>query len=388
MPGPLSGLRVLELARILAGPWAGQVLADLGADVVKVEEPDGGDRLRREPPSAGATSALFHALNRGKRSVALSLKSRVGAEALRALVRRADVLVESFRPGVLEQLGFGYEALRELNPRLVFCALSGYGAHSPASARAGHDLNFVARSGVLGYGGDPMAMPGAQIADVGGALMAAISILAALHERARTGCGRLLDVSLYESAFAFLHMQLGGRLAMGGQGAPLARGEALNGGLACYRVYRTRDGRSLSVAALEPKFWTAFCAAVGREDLADRGWSRGAEGERVRSEVAAIVAGRTLAEWEEFLADKDLCCEPVREGDEVLKDPAFPSDLVLSIADAHEGRKVAYLRTPLRLGPAAARPAPSLGEHTDEVLREAGMDPGAIAALKASGAAR
>ncbi|HEY3449825.1 MAG TPA: CaiB/BaiF CoA-transferase family protein [Myxococcales bacterium] len=385
----LEGIRVLDLSRLLPGPYCTLLLADLGADVVKVEDPGGGDYLRHLPPSAGELSALFHALNRGKRSVAVDLKSREGVDVFLKLLAKADVVVESFRAGAMERLGLGWKTIEQIAPRVVLCSVGGYPASGPLAARAGHDLNYLARSGLLGYGGEPEggppAMPGGQMADVGGALMAAVGILAALQERQRTGRGRKVEVSLYESAFAFLHMHLGGRLAMGEAGAPLSRGDTLNGGVACYRVYRTKDGRWLSVAALEPKFWVALCTALGREDLANEGWATGEEGRKVRAEMERIVAERTLAEWEQFLADKDLCCEPVREGDEVLSDPAFPPDFVFSVRDPHEQRDVQHLRTPLRLGPRAAGPAPALGEHTDALLAEAGVSAAEIAVLKQRG---
>jgi crotonobetainyl-CoA:carnitine CoA-transferase CaiB-like acyl-CoA transferase len=388
---PLDGVRILDLSRLLPGPYCTLLLADLGADVTKVEDPQGGDYIRHMPPSAGESSALFHALNRNKRSLALDLKSPQGKEAFRALARRADAVVESFRPGVMDRLGLGYEALAAENPRLIVCSISGYGATGPLRHRAGHDLNYVARSGVLGYGGTsggPPAMPGVQIADIGGgSLMAAVGILAALNERTRTGRGRHLDISMSEGSLAFLHMHLGGRMAGGASLGPLSRGvEALNGGYPCYGVYRTKEGRYLAVAPLEPKFWGAFCAAVGREDLSSQGWATEAEGASVREEVAAIVAARTLPEWEVFLSDKDLCCEPVREGDEVLEDPQFVArGLTFTIDDPREKRPIAQLRTPLHMGEVPRRPAPGLGEHTDEVLTEAGLSSEQIAALRSAG---
>lgn len=385
----LEGIRVLDLSRLLPGPYCTLLLADLGADVVKVEEPGTGDYLRNFPPSAGETSALFHALNRGKRSVAVDLKKREGADLFLKLAARADVVVESFRPGVMERLGLGFNTLEQVAPRLVFCSVGGYPAAGPMGAKAGHDLGYLSRAGVVGYSGEPEgglpALPGGQMADIGGALFAAVGVLAALQERQRTGRGRRVDVTLFESAFAFLHMHLGGRLAMGEHGAPLGRGETLNGGLACYRIYQTKDGRHLSVAALDPKFWVGLCKALGREDLQNDGWATGEAGRKVRDEMARVVASRTLAEWEAFFADKDLSCEPVREGDEVLRDPAFPPDFVFTVRDPHEKRDVQHLRTPLRMGPRAAGPAPALGEHTDAVLAEAGVSPAEVAELKKRG---
>ncbi len=387
---PLAGMRVLDLSRLLPGPYCTLVLADLGADVVKVEDPDGGDYLRSMPPMAGELSGLFHALNRNKRSLSLSLKAPEGVRALLRLVQRFDVVVESFRPGVMARLGLSYQALSEANPRAIVCALSGYGQEGPLAGRAGHDLGYLARSGVLGYSGDEgsVGMPGVQVADIGGALFAAVGILAAVQERERTGKGRLVDVALCESSLAFLHMHLGARIALGSQGAPLARGrELLNGGSACYRVYQTRDGRHLAVAALEPKFWSGFCDAVGRPDLASQGWSSGPEGRRAVEEVQAIVGARTLADWEQFLAGRDLCCEPVREGDEVLSEPALLArGAFFSLENEREGRAVGQLRTPLHLGDRPATGAPALGQHTDEVLAEAGFAEEEVAALRGSGA--
>src|SRR5688572_8966534 len=230
---PLTGLKVLDLSRLLPGPYATLVLADLGATVDKLEEPEGGDYIRQMPPLREEESALFYGLNRNKRSVTLNLKAPEGREALKRLVRGYDVLVESFRPGVMDKLGVGEAALRAENPRLIYCAISGYGQTGPDRLKAGHDINYVARAGVLGYGGvagGAPAFPGVQIGDIGGgSLFALVGILAALHERERTGRGRLVDISMTEGSMAFLHMHLAARLVMGEQGQALERGrEALN----------------------------------------------------------------------------------------------------------------------------------------------------------------
>lgn len=374
----LQGLKILDLSRLLPGPYASLVLADLGAQVDKVEDPQGGDYLRQTPPQVGEHSAMFLTLNRNKRSLTLDLKSAEGAQALRRLVREYDVLIESFRPGVMEKLGLGYPVLAEENPRLVYCALSGYGQTGPDRLRAGHDIGYIARAGVLGYGGaadgEP-ALPGVQVADVGGSLFAVVGILAALHERTRTGRGRMVDVSMTESATAFLHMHLGARLLQAEEGRPLRRGvETLNGGYPCYGVYRTKDRRYLAVGALEPKFFAGFCDAIGRPELVAYGYDTGEAGARAQAEIAEVLGGKPLAHWVEVFGGLDVCVEPVWEGDEVIADAQLRArGLFVQAEDPVLGREVTHVRTPLRMGDVPLRPAPGLGEHAREILQESGF---------------
>lgn len=381
---PLEGVRILDLSRLLPGPYCTLLLADLGAEVVKIEDPDGGDYLRQMPPQLGDHgSALFHALNRNKTSVALDLRSPEGRDALLALVPGADVVVESFRPGVLDRLGLSYEALASRNRALVLCSITGFGQEGPDRDRAGHDIGYAARAGILGVAGEPHGRsetwPGVQIADVaGGALNAAVGILAALRERDRTGVGRHLDVAMTDGALGLLHMHLA---AAWGEGAPLRRGGGpLNGGYPCYGLYRTSDGRQMALGALEPKFWLAFCAAVEREDLATRGYDRAA-----RSEVEALFASRTFAAWTALSRATDCCLEPVWEGDEVEADPHHRArgrffDLP---DDRLPGGTLRALRTPLGFGPQPQRPAPSLGADTRAELERAGVGSEVIDAILA-----
>ncbi|MCA3014264.1 MAG: CoA transferase [Myxococcaceae bacterium] len=370
---PLQGLKVLDLSRLLPGPYATLVLADLGATVDKVEEPEVGDYTRNMPPMKGDTSALFLALNRNKRSLALDLKTPGGVAALKRLARQYDVLVESFRPGVMDKLGVGYEVLAKENPRLVYCAISGYGATGPDRLRAGHDLNYIARAGALAYGGQrggAPAMPGVQMADIGGgSLFALVGLLAALHERERTGRGRFVDVSMTDGAVAFLHMHLGARLMMGAEGGPLERGaEALNGGYPCYGLYQTQDGRWLAVGSLEPKFFGGLCALLGRPELMPGGYDLGEEGRKTRRELEAIFASKPLSHWVALLKQHDLCVEPVNEGDEVLADPQLVARGLFV-----KGEEGVHLKTPLDFGPISTRAPPALGADSEAVLAEAGF---------------
>ncbi len=385
---PLAGIRVLDLSRLLPGPYCTLVLADLGADVVKVEEPQGGDYLRWMLPLAGKQSGYFHALNRNKRSLRLDLKRPEGVAALRRLARRFDVLVESFRPGVLEGLGLGYGELRRESPGIVLCSITGYGQDGPYRDRAGHDLDYCAVAGVLGLNGRPDApLPlGVQVADVaGGAWPAVAGILAALVRRAVTGEGARIDISMTEGALAMLAMPLGGAAA---RGEPMRRGrELLNGGAACYGVYRTREGRFVALGTLEPKFFARFCEAVGRPDLAARQFDEGGAGPR--AELETVFAARTRDEWARFAAEHDVCLMPVLEGDEPANDPQLRSrGAFFDLETPWEGRSIPAVASPVRLAGVESprRPAPELGAETDAVLEEAGFTAEEIARLREAGA--
>jgi alpha-methylacyl-CoA racemase len=367
----LRGLRVLDLTRLLPGGYCTLLFADHGADVIKVEDTGAGDYARADPPS-------FASLNRGKRSIQLDLKSDDGRVAFLRLVAEADVVIESFRPGVMDRLGVGFEVLREANPALVYCAITGYGQDGPLRLRAGHDLNYLARTGVLGLSGEadgPPVQAAAQIADLaGGALMAAFGVLAAL----RSGEGQFVDISMADGALSLLAMPAAGLLA-GGE-VPRRGGLVLGGRLLCYRPYRAADGW-VSMGALEPKFWAAFCRGVGREELIAHQFD--APGSSAHAEVEAVIAARTRAEWEAFNAEHDCCLEPVLELDEVVED-----EHVRARGMVVDG----LLATPVKLsatpGDSRRGPPPGLGEHTDAVVGEAGYDAGEIGALRSSGGAK
>jgi alpha-methylacyl-CoA racemase len=384
---PLAGVRVLDLSRLLPGPYATLVLADLGADVVKVEDPRGGDYLRWMPPLARAQSGAFHALNRNKRSLALDLKAEGGPAVLLRLARRFDVLVESFRPGVLDRLGAGYAALRAENPRVIVCAISGYGQTGPYRDLAGHDINYCAISGALALNG-PEAAPlpfGVQPADVtGGAWATVAGVLAALHRRSTTGEGGFVDVSMTEGVLGMLAMHLGNAAA---RGTPLRRGhEPLSGARACYRVYRTKDGRFVALGALEPRFFARFCAAVGRPELAERQLDDGGRGPV--AELDELFATRTRDEWARLGREQDVCLTPVLEGDEPRDDPQLRARAVFGeVTTPWEGRAVPAIATPVRVDDARVPlgPAPELGADSDAVLGEAGFTAGEISALRARG---
>lgn len=383
---PLRGIRVLDLTRLLPGEMATQVLADLGAQVDKVEDAGGGDYMRTMPPLVGGMNATFHALNRGKRSLVLDLKTPEGREAFLRLLPRYDVLIEGFRPGVMERLGLGYDALREEHPGLVYCAITGYGQTGPHKDRAGHDVNYLSKAGVLGLTGPedgPPQVYGIQIADLGGgALFAAVGILAALEARHRTGEGRFVDVSMCEGSLAFAVYGLTSHLG----GLPLPRGAGmLMGGIAPYQVYETKDGKAVSLGALEPKFWMAFCAGVGLEpDMS--ALAPGPHQAEWKKKIADKIRERTRDEWAKFAEEVDCCLEPVLEPDEVADDPQHRARGIFVDAPAGDGT-IAVPRTPVATSP-RVEPAPEQGEQGEAILREAGFDDAAIAVLREAGATR
>ncbi len=392
---PLEGLKVLDLSRLLPGGFCSLVLADFGADVVKVEDTGMGDYVRWSPPyydgaEETARGALFLALNRSKRSIRVDLKSDAGKQVLLRLVRDADVLLESFRPGVLDRLGVGYERMRAENPRLVYCAITGYGQDGPNRDRSGHDMNYLGLGGLLGLTGEadgPPIQSAGQIADIGGgALMGVIGVLIALRERERSGEGQFVDCSMFDGGLSWLALVAADALATGH--AP-HRGELqLAGALTCYRPYKCADGY-VTLGALEPKFWRAFCLGVGREDLVEHAFDPpGSEAHRAVSE---IFASRTREEWRQFASEHDCCLEPVLDLDEVLDSELVAArEMVTELAQPGAERPVRLLGLPVKLsrtpGDASRAPGPALGEHTDEVLQAAGYSTEEIAALHESGA--
>jgi alpha-methylacyl-CoA racemase len=391
---PLADLRVLDLSRLFPGDFCSLLLADFGADVVKVEDTGMGDYVRWAPPhyagvEESAGGALFLGLNRGKRSVRIDLKTEPGKEALRRLARDADVLLESFRPGVLDRLGVGYERLRRENPGLVYCAITGYGQDGPARERAGHDMNYLALNGILGLSGEadgPPVQAGAQIADLSGALMAATGILVALRERERSGLGQLVDCSMFDGSLSSLAMVAAAAFA---SGRADQRGEnVLAGRLICYRPYRCADGY-VTLGALEPKFWKAFCRGVEREDLDNSAFD--APGSDAHRELEEIFLTRTREQWREFGDEHDCCLEPVLDLDEVLRSElVLARAMVVELTQPGADRPVKLLGVPIKLGrtpgdPTRA-PGPGLGEHTEEVLAEAGFSAEEIAGMIDSGA--
>jgi crotonobetainyl-CoA:carnitine CoA-transferase CaiB-like acyl-CoA transferase len=371
------------------------LLADFGADVIKVEDTGMGDYVRWAPPfyegvQASAGSALFLSLNRGKRSIRIDLKSPDGKDVLLRLVRNADVLLESFRPGVLDRLGVGYERLRTENPGLVYCAITGYGQDGPGRERSGHDLNYLGLNGILGLSGEadgPPVSSSAQVADLGGgALMAVVGVLIAVRERDRSGEGQLVDCSMFDGSLSFLAM-LAAEMLAGGP-APHRGGLRLAGGIVCYRPYRCADGY-VTLAALEPKFWAAFCQGVGREDLAEHAFDP--PGSDAHRAVSEIFAARTREQWRAFAAEHDCCLEPVLGLDEALDGELVAArDMVVSLDQPGAERPVRLLGLPFKLsrtpGDPARAPGPVLGEHSREVLGEAGFTAVEVDALLESGA--
>jgi crotonobetainyl-CoA:carnitine CoA-transferase CaiB-like acyl-CoA transferase len=388
--GPLDGIRVLDLSRLLPGGYATLLLADLGADVVKVEEPGAGDYIRWTPPMVEEQSAAHIALNRNKRSIALNLKAERGRELFARLAERADVVVESFRPGVMDRLGAGWEVLRDRNPRLVYCAITGYGQDGPRAATAGHDQNYIGYAGVLGITGEEgrrPTIPGVQVGDLGGGGMAAvISVLTALLKRERTGTGDFCDVSMTDGVVSWLSIHAAQFQATGT--VPTRERLPLSGLFPCYRVYPASDGY-LTVAALEPQFWSELCAALAKPELAGDAYATGARRKEVIAELEALFATRTREEWMAHFDGLDVCVGPVNDFEETFSDPQIRHRNMLVDASLPHGGKWTHVGNPIKhssgTGELLRRAAPALGEHTEEVLAEIGVERETIRELRAAG---
>lgn len=382
MTPALKGLKVLDLSMNLPGPYLTWLLACLGAQVLKLENPAGGDYCRGLGDGSGLGAAFFGTLNRGKRSLALNLKHPQGREICLKLLESHDVLVEGFRPGTCERLGLGYASLAERNPRLIQVSISGYGQQGPHSRQAGHDVNYLARAGVLGMTGSQagdLALPGVQIADLaGGSWPAMCGLLAAVIQRGTTGRGQLVDVAMYDASLSLATMVWAGVEAGLSPQGPAAM--LLNGGAPCYGLYRTKDGGHMSLGALEPKFWRNFCQAVERPDLLPRQFG----GAEAIAQVAAIFAGQDLEHWTSLLAQADCCAEPVLSLGQAVEAPLARQRGMVEVDQA--GRR--HLACPLKLSASPVPPlaaAPGLGQHSAQVLQGLGYGRDQIAELRRAG---
>lgn len=377
MTSPLSGIRVLDLTRLLPGAVCTLMLADMGAEVIKVEQPDIGDYLRWYLPRVGDYAAAFHALNRNKKSITLNLKHPQASTVLQSLVAGADVLIENFRPQVARRLGLGYSSLQAINPRLVLCSLSGFGQAGPFANTAGHDLNFAGLTGVLAAG-DGGVLP-VQTMDFGGAYLAAFAIVTALFQRERSGSGTAIDAALLDAGISLMTLARAESFARAAP--PLPAGELLSGGYACYRSYLTADGGRITLAALEDKFWIRFCQVVGREDLANKVYLAPDLQATLIPQLEALFLTKSAAEWTALLSEVDACAMPIYDVMEAADHEALQARGAL-----YEAEGVAHTRTPFLMGsPVAHQPAPALGADSDAQLAAIGYDPETVATLRAQG---
>jgi len=373
---PLTGYKILDLSLRLPGSLCTQILADLGADVVKVEDPGGGDPFRQTPPLAGSAGSFFQITNRNKRGLALDLKIQRGREVFLRLAEKADILFENFRAGALDGMGLGYEQIRKVNPQIIYCSLTGFGPGGPYRDRPAHDLDFMALSGllhILKRDGQLPPVPESQIAGAGGGISAALGILAAVVRRERTGEGGRVDAAVFDGLVPFLGLVMAQRMT--GEGD---NGESLVGGAyACYNVYETGDGKYLTLGCLEEKFWKAFCRAVGRDDLAPDQFAPEPRRSALLDEVRALIRQRNQREWMELFESHGVCFAPVNSPEEALQDRhAIHTGLWFRGKHPRDG-EVPQQSLPVRLS--GVRPGwrshpPALGEHTREILAEIGFD--------------
>jgi len=389
MSGPLEGLRVLDLTRLQPGNYATMVMGDLGADVVKVEEPGRGDYVRWTPPMLAEYSAAHAVLNRNKRSVSLNLKSPKGVELLLKLAADADVLIESFRPGVLDRLGAGYNTLKGINPGLIYAAITGYGQDGPLRDSVGHDINYIAVSGTLastGQADGPPVLPSVQIADLSGAMMAVIGVLAALWRRNNGGEGEFIDVSMLDVSLSWLALHLAPWLA-GGPSLERGRGY-LNGGYPFYRVYECGDGKFISVGALEPQFWKALCEATGMEEFIPEQMAAPDRLAEIHAAFEKTFASKSRDEWMQALAGVEACVAPVNDFDEMRNDPQVNARGMIDSQEIPGYGAFAQLGIPVALANnpgTLRRAAPGLGEHNEEIYGEVGLSGAEINALASEG---
>jgi crotonobetainyl-CoA:carnitine CoA-transferase CaiB-like acyl-CoA transferase len=389
MTPALEGIRVVDLSRMLPGPYCSMMLADLGAEVIKVEEPKIGDPTRHSPPIVDGQSVPFAQVNRNKKSIALDLKQAEGRDIFLKLASTADCVLEQFRPGVVDRLGVSYSVISELNPRIVYCSLTGFGQNGPHRERSGHDLNYLALSGVLGLTTDERGkpvIPGVQVADLAGGMIAGFAILAALVARDRTGRGQYIDVSMFDVMLSMLpipaaHHFAGNTIGVGGK-------YVLSGAYPFYNVYETSDGKFMTLGALEPKFWANFCVKIGREDLVRRQFDSGELREKLFEEVREVFKSRTQTAWIELMRAADCCCEPVLSMSEAFEHAQTRAREMIREPEHGKFKELGSAYKMSDTQPRGISSTPALGEHTDELLASIGISQEERARLRSAGVIR
>ncbi len=388
---PLSGLKVLDLSRYLPGPLCTQILGDFGAEIIKIEDPFGGDPGRSLTPMIMGVSALFYAVNRNKQSLTLNLKHPRGQAIFRELVKDSDVLVEQFRPGVMERLGMDYAQLKELNPGLIYCAITSYGQSGPLSTYAGHEINYMGLSGVMkltSISPEQAVMPGVQIAGIsGGANQAVIAILMALMHRQQSGLGQFCDISLLDGTIALLPYVLGEWSALGR--LPVLGEEFLSGGYACYNIYPCKDGQYMSLATIEERYWVEFCRRVGLPQFIPEQWNPQRQ-ESIKAEVGRVISLKNRPDWEKAFAGLDICFTPVLNLDEMIVHPQVKArEMIQKVGNVRgSGVDIAVTGVPIKLSASPGQVKlnfPELGQDNQSILAKLGYDSGEISLLKEQG---
>lgn len=371
---PLQSIRVLDLSRLLPGPFCTMLLADFGAEVIKIEAPELGDYARHYDPKIDENSVMFHSLNRNKKSVTLDLKTDEGKDQFFQMVGKADVVVESFRPGVMKRLGLDFPVLEKINPRLIYCAISGYGQTGPYAEMPGHDINYISYAGLLELMGEKDGkpiVPAVQVADLaGGAYPAVTGILLALLEREKSGKGQFIDISMMDGVISLLQSTLPNYLM---KNIPSKRGEQmLSGGLACYEVYQTKDGRWLAVGALEMKFWRVFCQKIGKPEWIALLNEQDEVQYKLKHDIQNVIYTKTLEEWMDIFDDAEACVSPVLNFAELVNHPQVQARKMFEAIE-QDGIPVKHIGIPIKLSrtPGKIRAAaPKLGEHTEYYLNQ------------------
>ncbi len=388
-PKPLTGITVLDLTRLLPGGLCTQHLADMGAEVIKIEDTGAGDYARGLGAVGTEMSYFYHSTNRNKKSVTLDLSKEQGVSLFLRMAETADIVIEGFRPGVVDRLGVGFEAVKSVNRGIVYCSLSGYGQTGPWREKAGHDLNYLSISGIadqVGSRGEAPPLNNFQVADLaGGTLSAAMGILAAVIDKLRTGEGRYVDISMTDCAFANTIAPMSALSASGK--TPKRGADMLTGGLPCYSIYETKDGRYMGVGSLEKKFWEMTCEAIGRPDLKPKHFVGGQEAIDVKAEVAAVFKSKTQAEWTAIFAECDSCVTPILRLDEALnQEQLVARNMVITVEDPKDG-PICQTAFPVKFSEddtVLTNPAPRQGEQTNEILSGLGLGDAEIAALRES----